>query len=347
MAITIEQQPDSYQPIHNPMMVLAASNLTTNNNFKYVFNITVGTETRVIKVSPRPSDGKGELDLSRHLKDYLNDIQFDVNTTSDFTIAPHVEYTLVVGEEWTVNGVITNGDATEPVTLVATDIVMTPQEQFNYSEFIYRTDTSAPVDAIVLLQTERFIYKDDLIFIHVAGSVGANMKLSIAEFDNANTLLNTDTTTFVSSIDEPAVHIKFDLSTYTFDSTTHYITLTIIDGSNTIATESKKLFLKPAECVAFDYKKILYREPKGSFNCINLHYENTKEINSTPDTFNKRVNYLTETSVTRGQTRYNVKSEYILKVNTGNLDYYEVSKVENLIKSDSTYLDVRQDNNFP
>ena len=60
MAITIEQQPDSYQPIHNPMMVLAASNLTTNNNFKYVFNITVGTETRVIKVSPRPSDGKGE-----------------------------------------------------------------------------------------------------------------------------------------------------------------------------------------------------------------------------------------------------------------------------------------------
>ena len=71
---------------------------------------------------------------------------------------------------------------------------------------------------------------------------GANMKLSIAEFDNTNTLLNTDITTYVSSIDEPAVHIKFDLSTYTFNSNTHYITLTILNGTNTITTESKKLF---------------------------------------------------------------------------------------------------------
>lgn len=97
--MTINQAPpDYFGTVYNPMYYVISSTNIAQPNYKYIFQIFIGSDIITFKQSPNP-DGYGELDVSRILESYLskdfNDSQlFQLNSKS------FAYYDVQVGEEY-------------------------------------------------------------------------------------------------------------------------------------------------------------------------------------------------------------------------------------------------------
>jgi len=102
MALSIDNQPDQYHPIHHDIDWLIDSTIKANDQFRYLFLITAsGFTTRTIKIAPRPGDGKGELNLEQHIRDFLLTDVFDLSQNLPLDqAAPYVDYSVQIGEEF-------------------------------------------------------------------------------------------------------------------------------------------------------------------------------------------------------------------------------------------------------
>lgn len=109
MAITIVSFPQSWIPGYNPVYFSVDSNLKTNPGFRYLFtiydesDITYSNPVAEVKVSPRPGDGLGYVDLSKILQskidrtDPFTNVSFisaDINSIYRFTVVCGEEYEL-------------------------------------------------------------------------------------------------------------------------------------------------------------------------------------------------------------------------------------------------------------
>jgi hypothetical protein len=103
MAVSAIATPVYFSPAYNPLKFIYDSTNKNNEGFKYVFDVyESGTANKIgeRKVLPRPTDGYGEIDLSKLLQSQVTH-DFNLSTTED-TTAPNsfYKYDVKVGEEY-------------------------------------------------------------------------------------------------------------------------------------------------------------------------------------------------------------------------------------------------------
>lgn len=139
MAITILQSPDYGHGVHQPMWHYVTSSNVGNTDFRYIFDVYVGSDL-VHRAKVIPDADNGLFDASRIVRDYLVDYyKPKPNTpplamnTADFA----VPYTVQYGEEYTTGG----------ITTTYTNLMSGTYTGFNaYSLFLPNGDPNLPLD---------------------------------------------------------------------------------------------------------------------------------------------------------------------------------------------------------
>jgi len=353
MALTIIQQPAEYQPIHHPMMYLVESTFASEDNFKVVFTVVNNSSNPwVIRVSPRPGDSYAELDIAPHVRNYIDAAGFDLPTADTFTEAPYVVSAVIVSEQYTdASGdlIVTAGTAAQVVLSAkyGTDIVLDRVEELTFNEERYRLSDngSLPFYSELLFNTNPgdTIYKDDYFYIHVVGKPNSNpISAVITEYNGAGGAVSSTTIVAPTTLNATeAKFLKLDMNTISWDATTTEVKIRFVDNTNTTVSGSKTYKLADSRCGSWDDYKFLYKDKLGSMNMINLNKYSTADMTIKPKTFNKRLDSFTQTGTSRGTTRYTQSVEEVLTANTDNLRVDQVYKVEDLLLSNVTFLDVR------
>ena len=115
MAITIQQQPDLYTPVYNPMRFVIQSSNNASANFKYVVDLYVsGVTGRVWRglYNANSLYGNAAADISRVLESYIT---YDLDSSLyGFQTCPNSvkAYELKIGEQYGASSGITNYSAT-------------------------------------------------------------------------------------------------------------------------------------------------------------------------------------------------------------------------------------------
>lgn len=341
MAITVITQPTGIMPVHSPMMYLLTSTLFAEKNFKIKFEIVIGSETREVKISPRP-DNKIEFNIASHLRDYL-DAEFNPTEilTDNTDVAKNVTYQVLLSEEHidgTTNAMVSSASTTL-VEKVASNIVLNESQFNNYQEGFY---TNAPSEGAeesnIMLHSKSnsTYYKDDIIWIHCVGiGPGQNRRFKLREYDKDGTLLMTNLRP-MSLFTEATVLYKLDLSTYSFNVDTKTIGVEFFTNDISLnqypLTYENRYRLEDVECGSFDKYRFVYLDKLGSRNTISLNYVSTEDIKINKENFRKR---------TTGLTTYFASAEEKYTLNTGNLNTGDMKKFEDLLLSTEVLLDVR------
>lgn len=347
MALTIQSQPEEFQPIWHPVMFLMSSTLSGEDSFRYSYRVTVGSSTRTIKVSPRPNDSYGELDVSTHLQDYLDAEDITLPTADNFTTAPHVEYVVEVTEEYlNTSGVLTTGATETFTTKYATDILLSRVEYLTFDEALYHTDyDGVGATALLMFNTREndVAYKDDYYYIHAPGlNDDESLKAYIREYDNTGAQLTVTTIAGVPALDgEPARYLKLDMSTISFLAETVQIGIQFANLSGNVLTVNKKFKLEDEPCTSFTDYRFLYKDRYGSLNMLRLNKGSSQNVSVKPKTYRKRQDPFNQSDVSRGTIRYNQSAEEKYVANTSILNSNQTYKVEDLIESNLVFLDVR------
>lgn len=84
MAITINDQPDTFTPVYNPVVFTLDSTNNTQTNFKYVVDVymegSVNYDRRFL-IPADPNNGYGKIDLSRYLKSKVTGVDISISAT--------------------------------------------------------------------------------------------------------------------------------------------------------------------------------------------------------------------------------------------------------------------------
>lgn len=96
---------NAMNPVYNPLVYMFDSTNKNQPGFRYVVDVYNSTPTKIaeFRIAPRPTDGYGEIDLSKILADHLS---FDIdltNTTSAAVLNSFFKYSVKIGEEYQVS----------------------------------------------------------------------------------------------------------------------------------------------------------------------------------------------------------------------------------------------------
>ncbi len=346
MALTEITAPDDYHPIWHPVIFEFDSDIKTNDEFKYVYNLiaTGFGGTRVIKVRPRPGDGFGFLDVRRHIQDLYDVIEFDIKET-DYQTGPFSQYNLRVDEEFkdgagdiiTVVGSI--------VTFFGFNFILSRNDILIYTEDDYRLLTSA--DKLLWNIEENVkVLKDDIFFVHhLQNNLSGTVVSHITEFfDDGSTNVITASKVFTNR----ANLITLDLLAILTDpDNTFKIEFKFRNAPNTSDISETVTLQLVDSCSVFKNNRIIYLDSQGSYNSLNFDFVSNTDTTVTPKTFRKFINASTAVDISRELTRYFIDAEDVHTVNSDILtDKHEVM-IRDLIKSTDVFLDVRTDADFP
>jgi hypothetical protein len=127
MSVTVERQPDNFQPVFNQNRWIVESNNTAQPNFEYICDVYVNAgSTYIARLKRFPdSDGYGDFDLSRVLSDYVSVTLAD-SSDNGFNLHRnhYVNYVLKFGE-------IYNGTTYTNLTVTSTQVALMMALSFN------------------------------------------------------------------------------------------------------------------------------------------------------------------------------------------------------------------------
>lgn len=127
MSVTVERQPDNFQPVFNQLRWIVESNNTAQPSFEYICDVYVnGGATYVARLKRFPdSDGYGDFDLSRVLSDYVSVTLAD-SSDNGFNLHRnhYVNYVLKFGE-------IYGGTTYTNLTVTSTQVALMMALSFN------------------------------------------------------------------------------------------------------------------------------------------------------------------------------------------------------------------------
>lgn len=142
MAITINQQPDTYSPVYNPLVFVVTSDNTAETNFNYIidvyWNSTLQTRHRM---PARPDNGKCVFDVSKILESQVtHDIDIE---TEDFTLNSnsYLKFQVKFGEEYDVAG-----DLTLFTDLTISNDIWAFNAALDYFDFVYYASVDYVLD---------------------------------------------------------------------------------------------------------------------------------------------------------------------------------------------------------
>lgn len=127
MSVTVERQPDDFQPVFNQNRWIVESNNTAQPNFEYICDVYVNAgSTYIARLKRFPdSDGYGDFDLSRVLSDYVSVTLADSGDNGFNLHRNHyVNYVLKFGE-------IYNGTTYTNLTVTSTQVALMMALSFN------------------------------------------------------------------------------------------------------------------------------------------------------------------------------------------------------------------------
>jgi len=148
----LDNIPEDYRSVYNPIEYVASSTATANNRFKYLFDVYDGA-TRIARLKvPADPNGYGRADIHGICESYLKTDIGTINTTTTadgFSDNPnsYKEFTVKVGEEYDVAGVLTQFADQEIETIIV----------FNGSLPNYRGNTVNFYDWQVANYYQRFV----------------------------------------------------------------------------------------------------------------------------------------------------------------------------------------------
>ena len=235
MAITAIREPDDIMPIYNPMMFLLDSTLSSNTGFKYVFKISVGLETRNVRISPRPSDGNGEFDIAAHLRDYIDVFGFDILHSGNSTSGQFVSYSVKVNEEWLQDGVpmVIFDSYTFTASPLASNILLNRNQVLNFDWQDYKVRRIPAEDlgeVLINKVANTTFFFDDIMWIHVVGiPSNAPRRIQITEYNAAGASEND--TEFTITATEASVYFKFDGATFPWEFLAVSFGIRILDST--------------------------------------------------------------------------------------------------------------------
>ena len=344
MSITIIQQPTQFHPLYHQVEWIADSTIKTNDQFRYVMKIQVGAVIRNIKVSPRPGDGFGIIDISQHLKDFLDQEVADLKQTGATIIqaAAKILYNFQFAEEF-------KDGSGNTVTILGPEVSIRigMNTIFNRNDILGFTEakwklTDANTDFLWNVEDGFEAFKDDIFFIHIAADVDTyevnftehfkDGTLSIGgasiSFNDFTNLLRVDLSLLLTDPDN-AVKFCIDIKLSAVNVSMERC-IDLVDG-----------------CSRFTNHKIIYLDDKGSYNSLNFDHASRKTDTANPKTYTKYIEGTTQQDVSRPITRYFNDPTTVHTVNTDNLtDKHNIMLVD-LINSDQAFLDVRNDGDFP
>ena len=127
MSVTVERQPDNFQPVFNQNRWIVESNNTAQTNFEYICDVYVNAgATYIARLKRFPdSDGYGDFDLSRVLADYVS-VTLAASNDNGFNLhrSHYVNYVLKFGE-------IYNGTTYTNLTVTSTQVALMMALSFN------------------------------------------------------------------------------------------------------------------------------------------------------------------------------------------------------------------------
>ncbi len=341
--ITITAQQATY-PIYHSAVLVVDSTLKANDDFRYVFKITVGAVTRKVRVAPRPGDGYGYLNLSPHLQNFIDIESPNIKSTSDFITGPHVDYEVNIDEEWTVAGVPNiNVDVLTFSARVGFDTVLNRNDELAYTTPLYQlTDVNTRI--LWNVEEGHDIHRDDLFWLYMNNLTGSLIKLRVREVAASGFVITDNVTTFTPT--QKANLARMDLSSYPLDAGTVKIAVQFLDNLNAPISEVKIMnIVEP--CTKYTKHKFLYLGSYGSYSSINFDMKSFQNTSIGAKSYRKFIDSSSDTDVSRGITRFFVDSKTIHTANTDIVSDSHFRMLEDLFKSKRAFLDVRNDSNYP
>jgi hypothetical protein len=140
MSVTIERQPEDFQPVFNQNRWIVESNNTAQTNFEYICDVYVNAgSTYIARLKRFPdSDGYGDFDLSRVLADYVSVTLAD-SSDNGFNLhrSHYVNYVLKFGE---IYGGTTYTNLTVTSTQVALMMALSFNQFYDYDYTEYQME---------------------------------------------------------------------------------------------------------------------------------------------------------------------------------------------------------------
>jgi len=344
MALTIETQPQQYQPVWHDQIIEASSTLISEDEFKFVFELVNTLAGRTIKVSPRPVDGFGFLNLKRHLQDMVDSELFDIKETAN-QVSAWANYSIRVKEEYKDgSGNIVTGPATIISSLAGLNSILSRNDILTYNQSNYKL-TSATSQLLWSIENNIRVLTDDLFFIHYAiGGTSQTLRFIVKEYFNNGT--NNTIVEVVSATSRANLKTLDLFSKLTDPTNTSRIEVWFEDVGLNQVSEIKNLYLQ-TPCTTYTRHKIIYLDPKGSRSSLNFDQVSNQSTTVKPKVYQKFINAATQEDTSRPLTRYFVESDEVFTVNSAILSEKHNSMIRDLLKSTEVWLDVRNDERFP
>lgn len=344
MALTIEHQPPAYFPAWHKNIWEVSSDNISEDEFKFVFELVNTLAGRTLKVSPRPNDGFGFIDLRRHIQDMLDKSLFDIKEASvqeaawsDFSVRIKEQY-----KDGTGTTII--DDVIIQSSLAGLDLILDRNDLLTYDQNKWRL-FDANSCLMWNIKDGLLVNSDDIFFIHFAiTGTSQTLRFIVKEYFNNGT---DNTIVEVVSVTGRAQLKTLDLSSkLTSPSTTNRIEVWFEDVSLNQVSKKTTLFIEEP-CSTFTRNRLVYLDSKGSRNSLNFDRVSNTTTTVKPKVYEKFINGRYEADTSRGVTRYFVESEEITTVNSAILSEKHNLMIKDLIKSTEVFLDVRNDDRFP
>lgn len=333
MAITVINQPNQYHPAYHPVIWLVDSNIKTNDQFRYFFDIQdISGDTRRIYVDPRPGDGYGFIDISQHLRDYLDQDAFNIKQGSPLVQdAPYSNYQIQLGEEYKDgSGNIVEVLGAFYLNQVGFNSVFNRYEQIYYNQNTYLL-ASASKQLLINMELNTEVFKDDIFWVHFIANPGAYDMETIETLKNGTTVVNTTAFTadktnlykinLGAELTDPNNAVKFRVQVKQGGGlVSNFIEWDLIDN-----------------CSRYENFKLIYLDSKGSYNSLNFNYASRRTNTANPKTFKQFINALTQQDTSRGITRYFNEAEERYTVNTDYLTDKHYKMLVDLINAERVY----------
>lgn len=141
MAITINQAPQEFTPIGNPIIYMLSSSNVSNPAFRYVADVKIGsTVIARLKSAPNPTNNKGIFNIREVLREYISVTQSQFNEGSISITNMSQAVTVEFREQW--SGTVQTTHVDDSFTVIAGAQTTIDFTQYTYTGWVCDGDTN-------------------------------------------------------------------------------------------------------------------------------------------------------------------------------------------------------------
>jgi hypothetical protein len=347
MAITIEQTPDTFSPVYNPIIFVVSSDNTSESNFSYIFDLYYdGTLQTRHRMPANPSNGLGKIDVRRILESQItHDIEVSTSGWAQNTNS-YKKFYIKFGEEYDVSGVTTvDADLETSADFYAYNSV------FEYLDFIDYTSgnylLAATSDKFLTNSPDQYFNTGNRAWLYLINNDPTTVsKARFKKYNSSGTLLdtqdvnnssyntNTDSNRFLR-IGVGPWNVSQTINGTWLDNASYY-TVEVLNGSNTRISEIKTFYIQ--DTCKYTPIRLHWLNKLGGFDSFNFSLINRKSSTIEKSFYNKPAGSFSGSSFSfsksdRSQNALNITYEDSVLINSDWLTDQEAIWLKELVTS--------------